>query len=66
MAARVASRLREEESDVEVETVKGGLGEFSVSIDGRKVIDTSRLWYPTPSKIVSKTKELLAEPPPSH
>lgn len=63
MAARVASRLREE-SGVEVETVKGGLGEFSVSIDGRKVIDTSRLWYPSPSKIVNQTKELLAEPPP--
>ena len=63
MAARVASRLREE-SGVEVETVKGGLGEFSVSIDGRKVIDTNRLWYPSPSKIVNQTKELLAEPPP--
>jgi len=63
MAARVAARLKEE-SDVQVETVRGGLGEFSVSIDGRKVIETSRLWYPSPSKIVNQTKELLAEPPP--
>lgn len=60
MAARVAARLSEEK-DVEVETVKGGLGEFSVSIGGRKVVDTSRLWYPTPSKIVKRVTELLAE-----
>ena len=48
MAARVAAQLSTE-NDVEVATAKaGGLGEFSVSIDGQKVIDTNRLWYPTP------------------
>ena len=62
MAARVAAQLKDE-NDVEVETVKGGLGEFSVYIDDRKVIETSRLWYPTPSKVVSKTKALLAGKP---
>ena len=62
MAARVAAQLKDE-NDVEVETVKGGLGEFSVFIDDRKVIETSRLWYPTPSKVVSKTKALLAGKP---
>ena len=62
MAASVAAELSKED-DVEVETIKGGLGEFSVSIDGRKVIDTSRLWYPTPSKVVAKTRSLLAEQP---
>lgn len=62
MAARVAAQLKDE-NDVEVETVKGGLGEFSVFIDDRKVIETSRLWYPTPSKVVSKTRALLAEKP---
>ena len=60
MAARVAAQLSGEK-DVEVETVKGGLGEFSVSIAGRKVIDTSRLWYPTPRKVVARTRSLLAE-----
>ena len=60
MATRVAAELSEEE-DVDVEMVKGGLGEFSISIDGRKVIDTSRLWYPTPSKVVAKTRSLLAK-----
>ena len=60
MAARVAARLSEEK-DVEVKTVKGGFGEFSVSIGGRKVIDTSRLWYPTPSKVIARTLSLLAE-----
>jgi len=42
MAASVAAQLSKE-NDLEVETAKGGLGEFSVSIDGQKVIDTNRL-----------------------
>ena len=58
-ASRVAAQLNKE-SNMEVETVKGGLGEFSVYMDGRKVIDTNRLWYPTTSKIVKKIRVLLA------
>ena len=60
MAARVAAQLKKE-NDAHVETVRGGLGEFSVHIDGRKVIDTNRLWYPTPSTIVKKIQALLAD-----
>ena len=58
-ASRVAAQLNKE-SNMEVETVKGGLGEFSVYMDGRKVIDTNRLWYPTTSKMVKKIRVLLA------
>ena len=60
MASRVAARLRKE-NNAQVEVVRGGLGEFSVYVDDRKVIDTNRLWYPTPSKIVKKTEALLAK-----
>lgn len=60
MAARVAAELRKE-GGIEVEKVRGGLGEFSVFIDDRKVIDTNRFWYPTPGKVVSKVRTLLAE-----
>jgi hypothetical protein len=60
MAARVADQLRTE-TDAEVEVVKGGLGEFSAYIDGRKVIDTNRLWYPSPGKVVKKIKALLGD-----
>ena len=56
----MAAQLRKE-TDTQVEVVRGGLGEFSVYIDDRKVIDTSRLWYPTPSKIVKRVRALLAE-----
>ena len=62
MAARVADELRAEEG-VEVETVKGGLGEFSVSVDGRKEVETNRLWYPRPSKVAARVRELLAKQP---
>ena len=62
MAARVAAQLSKE-NDIEVATAKGGLGEFSVSIDGQKMIDTNRLWYPTPRKVVAKVLNLLALQP---
>lgn len=60
MASRVAAQLSKE-NNVETEGVKGGFGEFSVYIDGRKVIDTNRLWYPTPSKIVKKMQAMIKE-----
>jgi hypothetical protein len=59
MASRVAAQLRKE-NNIEVETVKGGLGEFSVYIDEQKVVDTNRFWYPTTNKIVKKIQALLA------
>lgn len=58
MASRVAAQLRKENT-AQVETVKGGLGEFSVYFDDERVIDTNRLWYPTPGKIVKKVQTLL-------
>ena len=60
MAARVAAELSKD-SDLEVQTIKGGFGEFSVSIDGVTRIETSRLWYPTPSKVVAKVRTVLAD-----
>jgi len=59
MASRVAAQLNKE-NNVEVETIKGGLGEFSVFIDGHKVIDTNRFWYPSTNKVVKKIRALLA------
>jgi hypothetical protein len=46
-------------NDVEVEVVTGGLLELSVGIDGEKLIETNRLWYPLPSTLVRKTRQLL-------
>jgi len=42
---------------------KGGLLELSVGIDGQKVIETNRLWYPSPNTLVRKTRELLEKQP---
>jgi len=58
IAARVAAAF-ENDSDVQAAIVKGGLGELSVSIDGKKVIDTNRFLYPRPSKIVKDLRTLL-------
>ena len=62
MAASVAAQLSKD-NDLEVEIAKGGLGEFSVLIDGQKVIDTNPLWYPRPGKVVAKVRKLLAAQP---
>ena len=56
MAARVARQL-EEADGFQVETVPGGLGEFTVFIDDREIINTNRLWYPRPSRVVAKVRE---------
>jgi hypothetical protein len=47
--------------EVEVELVKGGLGEFSVLIDGRTAVSTNRLWYPNPATVVERVRAQLAE-----
>ena len=60
MASRVAAQLNKDEN-IEAETIKGGIGEFSVYIDDRKVIETNRFWYPSPGKIVKKIRVMLAE-----
>ena len=58
MASRVAAQLRKETA-AQVELVRGGIGEFSVYVDDRKVMDTNRFWYPTPSKVVEKIRAVL-------
>jgi len=55
----VAAELKKER-EVQVETVKGGLGEFTVFLDDQKVVSTNRLWYPHPRKVVEKVRGLLA------
>jgi len=59
IAARVAERLRTE-TQSEVELRKGGLGELSVEIDGRKVVKTNPFWYPTPNSVLQRVKQILA------
>ena len=56
----MAAQLKKEDA-VEVETVRGGLGELSVWIDGRKIVNTNRFVYPTPSGFLKKVRAALAE-----
>ena len=58
MASRVAAQIRTETA-AQVELVRGGLGEFSVYLDDRKVLDTNRFWYPIPSKVVEQIRSRL-------
>ena len=47
------------ENNVEVELVKGGMLELSVQIDGEKILDTNRLWYPLPGTLAKRTRAFL-------
>ncbi len=55
----MAAKLREE-PDVEVETVRGGLGELSVRLGDRGLYDSNRLLYPRPSKVVREVRRQLS------
>jgi len=48
-----------QDPDLRVETVKGGLGELSVGIDGSKVFEGSRFWYSTADVVVKKVRAAL-------
>lgn len=50
-----------EEPDVEVETVRGGLGELSVRLGDRELYDSNRLLYPRPGKVVREVKRQLSD-----
>jgi hypothetical protein len=56
----VAAELKKE-GGVEVEIVRGGLGELSVLIDEQKVVKTNRFWYPTSDSVLKKVRAALAE-----
>ncbi|HEX7174492.1 MAG TPA: hypothetical protein VF240_04320 [Pyrinomonadaceae bacterium] len=47
------------ESGAEVEMSRGGLGELSVCIDGRKVVETRRFWFASPGSVVSRVRAAL-------
>lgn len=56
----MAATLKEEDG-LEVETVRGGLGELSVLIDDRKVVKSNRFLKPTPDAFLKKVRAALAE-----
>jgi len=58
MAVSLAAKLRNEQ-DVQVETVHGGFGEFTVLVGGEEVIRSNRFWYPSPAKVLEKVRARL-------
>jgi hypothetical protein len=56
----VEAELKNEDG-FEVETMRGGLGELSVSIDDRKVVKSNRFRNPTPDGFLQKVRAALAE-----
>lgn len=59
IAARVAAELTADPA-LDVHQQTGGLGELRVQVDGADVVDTNRLWYPTPASVVARVNAYLA------
>ena len=57
IAARVAALLKG--PDRIVKKVRGGLGEFRVTVDGQDVYDGKRYLYPRPKKVIEAVKAHL-------
>ena len=49
----------EQDRELQVETKRGGLGELSVDVDGKRVFTGSRLRYPTPTSVVERVRAAL-------
>jgi hypothetical protein len=58
LAARVAAELSGSEN--RVETVRGGLGELRVTVDGRDVYKANRLLYPRLKTVLNAVRSSLA------
>lgn len=58
MAARAAAAIKKE-LGVDAETVVGDTGEFSVLVDGQKVIGKGVLMLPSEKKIVAAVQKSL-------
>jgi len=54
----VAAALRRD-PELEVETVRGGLGELRVSVGGQDLVTTNRLLYARPSRVVDQVRARL-------
>jgi hypothetical protein len=62
VARRVAARLRAEWGAGEVEMRRGHLGELSVEVDGRRVVDTHPFWFAWTDPIVEQVRASLSAP----
>ena len=56
----MAAALRRD-PELEVETVRGGLGELRVSVGGQDLVTTNRLLYTRPSRVVERVRAHLKE-----
>jgi len=56
----VAADLNQEDN-LTVDLVKGGLGELSVSLGNLKIYKSNPLWYPTPAQVITKVRAAIFE-----
>jgi hypothetical protein len=55
----VAAQL--EGPDRRVQKIKGGFGEFRVTVDGQEVYDGKRYLYPRPKTVIEAVRKHLAK-----
>jgi len=58
----VAAQIEREHNEP-VKVVPGRVLEFSVRIGGETVFTGNPLWYPRPSSVIRRVREILQRPP---
>jgi len=54
----VAAELRKQPA-LDVTVQRGGLGELTVLVDGREIVNSSRFWYPNPWTVMRRVREAV-------
>jgi len=61
LATRVAAAMKKEAAEVTLE--HGGLGELTVSVDGREVVRANRFGYPNPWSLMRRVRNAVRGEP---
>jgi len=57
VAARVAAEMKKEGAEVTLE--RGGVGELTVSVDGREIVRAKRFGYPNPWSVMRRVRNAV-------
>jgi len=57
IATRVAAEMEKEGAQVTLE--RGGVGELTVSVDGREIVRSKRFWYPNPWSVMRRVRNAV-------
>jgi len=61
IAARAAAEMKKEGAEVTLE--RGGVGELTITVDGREIVRAKRFWYPNPWSVMRRVRSAVLDRP---